>query len=155
MKRDISGARMAEELVSRPEGATMREIIAVTGGPQYNKLRQMEARGFAIDRVREGADTRYFAHPPGPRIHEATITGKGQITLPKEIREKAGLRIGQRVRVAIEDSGRIVLAPAEQSIQRLFGALGRPPRGGTVEDVRESVRASAADRFRRAGGRRR
>ena len=44
----------------------------------------------------------------GMKMDLAKVTSKGQITIPKEIREKLGLKTGDKI-LFIEDSGRIYL----------------------------------------------
>src|SRR5712691_2392687 len=94
-----SGTKVAEALLSGPMGATMAEIIKATGGPQYNVLSKLEGRGYAIRRVKEGRTTRYFATPPAAQAFEATVTRQGQMTIPKDIRERLGVRAGGKLRL--------------------------------------------------------
>jgi len=61
---DRPGTKIAEQMMTRPDGATMDEIVAATGGPQYNVLRRLEGRGYRIRKVKEGRATRYFAKAP-------------------------------------------------------------------------------------------
>ena len=139
----------------RPEGATMPDIRKATGGPQYNFLKNLEARGFQIRKVKEGRQTRYFAIPPAVRSFDAAITSQGQVTVPKEVRERLGLRAGGKLRFTLEDRDRVVLAPAALSVQRLFGILGKPPRSATIEEMDEGIRHAVADKYLRAVGRKR
>ncbi|MGA8155242.1 MAG: hypothetical protein WB822_03315, partial [Rhodoplanes sp.] len=92
MNEHIPGTKLAEQLLVRPEGATMDEIVAATGGPQYNVLRKLEGRGYRIRKVKEGRATRYFATPPDAPSFEATITSKGQVTIPQDVRDRLRLR---------------------------------------------------------------
>ena len=92
MNDDRPGSELAERLMTRPDGATMDEMVAATGGPQYNVLKRLEGRGYRIRKVKEGRTTRYFAEAPSTPSYEATVTSKGQVTLPKEIRERLRLR---------------------------------------------------------------
>ncbi len=64
MTDDVAGTKVAERLMTRPSGATMDEMVAATGGPQYNILKKLEGRGYRIRKVKEGKATRYFATPP-------------------------------------------------------------------------------------------
>lgn len=57
----------------------------------------------------------------------ATITSKNQLTLPIVLFKKAGFRIGQKISVS-EDSGRLVLTPAEMLIEELAGSLKMPKK---------------------------
>jgi len=131
----------------------MPEIIAATGGPQYNVLKGLEARGYRVRKVKEGRSTRYFAEPPAQPSYDATVTSKGQVTLPKELRERLRVRSGDKVRFTPEGEGRIVMARASHSIRDMFGILGKPPRSLTLEEIDEVIRKAAVERFQRAVGR--
>jgi AbrB family looped-hinge helix DNA binding protein len=145
MERHLPGTKIAEQLWTRPGGATMREVIKATGGPQYNKLKELETRGFIIRRVKEGNETRYFATPPAARTFEATVTSQGQMTIPKEVRERLGLRGGGKLRLVLEANDRIVVAPMNVSVQGLFGVLGKPPRRLTLAEIDEVIEQAAVD----------
>ncbi len=149
-----SGTRTAERLLTAPAGATMDEIIAATGGPQYNLLRALEARGYRIRKRKEGRLTRYFATPPAAPSYEATVTGKGQVTIPKEVRDRLLLRSGQKIHFTIDEGGRAMIAPERSKLADLAGALGKPPRSATLEEMEEAVEQGAVARFRRASGKR-
>jgi AbrB family looped-hinge helix DNA binding protein len=150
MNEHLSGTKIAERLMVRPEGATMAEIIATTGGPQYNVLKKLEGRGYRVRKVKEGNETRYFVTPPGAFSFEATITSKGQVTIPKEVREHSGLRAGGKLKFTLESDGRVVVTRAMLSIRRLFGILGKPPRRATLEDMDDAVRRGAVERYLRS-----
>ena len=54
----------------------------------------------------------------------ATLTSKGQITLPKAIRERLGLTAGDRVDFRLDEAGRVLLVPRpRQALAELYGAL--------------------------------
>ncbi|MCL5675708.1 MAG: AbrB/MazE/SpoVT family DNA-binding domain-containing protein [Patescibacteria group bacterium] len=57
----------------------------------------------------------------------ATITSKNQLTLPIVLFKKAGFRVGQKISVS-EESGRLVLTPAEMLIEELAGSLKMPKK---------------------------
>lgn len=49
-----------------------------------------------------------------PDIHEvATLTSKGQITLPKPIRQALGVDVGSKVAFDLGDDGRVTVSRAE------------------------------------------
>ena len=75
-------------------------------------------------------------------MSEAKMTSKGQITLPKEIRLKLGLKQGDRVRFIVEDDGRVRLLPAKRDISVLMGILPSPKRKFSQEEVDEIIRTS-------------
>ena len=134
----LPATKIAEQLLVRPHGATMDEIIAATGGPQYNVLKKLER------------STRYFASPPGEPCFEATVTSQGQVTIPKEVREHLKLRSGQKVRFVLKGDGRVEIAPKSHSITDLFGILGKPPRSATIEEMDEAIGRGAVERYLRS-----
>lgn len=72
-----------------------------------------------------------------------TLTSKGQVTLPKEIRDRLALRQGDRLRVAVDADGRVTLdREREPQVEDLYGLLRRlaGPRPATVAEMRAAVR---------------
>ena len=136
----MTGAKVAERLMVRPEGATMEEIVAASGGFQYNVLTKLQSRGYTIRKVKEGRATRYFAEPPAEPSFTATVSSKGQVTLPKEIRDRLGVATGGRLRMVVRPDDSVVVKPLELSVRRLKGALGQPPRKLTLDEMDEAVR---------------
>jgi antitoxin PrlF len=151
MKPHPSKIAIAERLMTRPQGATMDEILAETGGSfQYNAKRRLEARGYIIRTRREGRSIRYWAQSPRSRDFEVPVTKKGQLTIPKEIRERLGLNRGGNVGLTVEDDNRVVLSPKRVKLSDLAGILGKPPRSLTLEEMDDVIAQAAIERFRRA-----
>jgi len=152
MNVNVSATATARQMLTRPEGATMAEIIHATGAPQYNELKRMQACGYAIRKVRQGNATRYFAKPPAAPSFESTITSNGQVTIPKAVRERLGLRAGGKLRFTLEDGNRAVVTPAGHRLSDLFGILGKPPRSVTLEEMDEAIGQAAVERHLRSKG---
>jgi AbrB family looped-hinge helix DNA binding protein len=149
MDKNFSAAKTAETLFCRPEGATMDEVIAATGGPQYNVLRRLEAKGYAVRKVREGRGTRYFVVPPASPVYELTVSERGQVVLPKELRDKLGIGAGRKLSAEIQD-GKIVLAAKSSNIMDLVGILHRPGmRPRTQQEIDDAIKAGAVGRVMR------
>ncbi len=70
-----------------------------------------------------------------------TLTTKGQITIPKEIREQLGLQTGHRVEFYFDPAGQVVLKPRNADIRTLKGIV-RTKRRRAVS-VKEMNRAIA------------
>jgi AbrB family looped-hinge helix DNA binding protein len=154
VNKPLSKIETAERLMKRPEGATMDEILAATGGSyQYNAIRRLEARGYAVKTRREGRSKRYFAKPPANPGYEAVVTAKGQITIPKEVRDALRLKPGQKVRFAIGDGGRATLTPVYRRLADLAGFLGKPRKSASLEEIDEGIGRAIAERYFRAAGR--
>jgi antitoxin PrlF len=63
--------------------------------------------------------------------NSSTISSKGQITVPQEIRKRLGLQPGDRVEFVVEE-GRTVLRPARSEtnpFEKFLGILGPFPGG--------------------------
>lgn len=70
----------------------------------------------------------------------ATITSKGQITLPKKIREQLSLVVGSKLDFSIEADGSLRVRPLRRGAADLFGLLHDPDRAAsTVEQMNEAV----------------
>ncbi len=84
----------------------------------------------------------------------STLTSKGQITLPREVRERLGVKEGDRLIFQFDERGELRLRPESEG-----GPLGRLPgllrhlakkRPVTVEEMKEAVREGAVERFERS-----
>lgn len=70
----------------------------------------------------------------------ATLTSKGQVTIPKEVRDKLGLDTGDRLAFRIREDGVVELAPENVDLMSLYGSLKPRVRGVSVEDMKATVR---------------
>jgi AbrB family looped-hinge helix DNA binding protein len=75
---------------------------------------------------------------------KATVTYKGQITLPKAVREQLGVRPGDRVSFREIAGGAIVVEADTVDLMELKGVMRPRKRGVTVEQMNETIRAAAA-----------
>jgi antitoxin PrlF len=76
----------------------------------------------------------------------STITSKGQITLPKEVRDHLGVREGDRLDFIIASDGAVRVQPLFGSVRRLRGLLrrsGSPP--ATLKEIDESIAEEIAE----------
>lgn len=76
----------------------------------------------------------------------ATVTYKGQITLPKAVREQLGVQAGDRVSFREIEGGVIVVEADTVDLMELRGSIKPRRRGVSVEDMDRAVRTSAASR---------
>jgi antitoxin PrlF len=75
------------------------------------------------------------------------ITSKGQVTIPKEIRQTLSLESGDRLLFTVEGE-RLIVAPIRQrSIGELFGSLPATRPFPGVDAVREEVKAKRGKRL--------
>jgi AbrB family looped-hinge helix DNA binding protein len=74
----------------------------------------------------------------------ATITSKGQVTLPKEVRDRLGLRAGDRIEFVETERG-FVVVPATQDIRSIKGIVPRPRKPVSIEEMNRAIRRMGAD----------
>ena len=79
-----------------------------------------------------------------------TMTTKGQVTVPREIRDRLGLKSGDKMAFTMLSDGTVVMRPKTRRLADLAGSLTRPgqPKVG-VEDMtpfRETIATGAKKR---------
>lgn len=81
----------------------------------------------------------------------AKITSKGQITIPREVRDRLGLRKGDRVVFEIRPRNLVVIRPIkEDPFANLRGSLRHLARKRpvTVQEMNRAIKARAARKYR-------
>lgn len=73
----------------------------------------------------------------------ATVTSKGQITIPVDVRTKLGLRPGSRITFAPTATGGYEIHLQAASIKDLKGAVPRPARPVSIDGMNDAVAAAA------------
>jgi len=76
----------------------------------------------------------------------ATVTSKGQITIPIEVRNALNVEPGDRVEFVQVEPGRFEVIAATQSVTALKGMFGKPKAGKvvTIDDMNNAIRARGA-----------
>ena len=86
----------------------------------------------------------------------ATLTSKGQVTLPKEIRDALDLDAGTKLDFSIEPDGTLRVRPLKRSVSSIIGLLQRPGvKAATVDEMSRAVQTHLAgkhDRLQRESG---
>ena len=81
----------------------------------------------------------------GKEMPTTTITSKGQITLPKEVREHLHVAEGDRIEFLIGAGGEVQVRPVTGSVRDLFGCARRAGiRPPTIEELEEELLDSVA-----------
>ena len=80
----------------------------------------------------------------------ATVTSKGQITVPKDIRELLGLRVGDRIVFRPKEDGSVVVEPETVDIRSLRGCLKSRVKGVSVEKMNKGIVEAVAQSYRRS-----
>ena len=72
----------------------------------------------------------------------ATMTNKGQITIPKEIRDMLGLHSGDKLDFSCEKGGRLIVRPLKKNVDDLYGKLFQPERESLSTDaINDAIRS--------------
>ena len=77
----------------------------------------------------------------------ATITSKGQITIPVQVRTALGVETGDRVEFVEVEKGQFSLIPATRSVRELKGLFrGKRSKPVSIEEMNAAIarRASAS-----------
>ena len=74
----------------------------------------------------------------------ATVTSKGQITIPKAVRNSLRLRTGDRVEFVVQGRSEAVLKTVTRTVDEVFGILRKPGRPQkTIEEMDEAIARKA------------
>jgi antitoxin PrlF len=85
---------------------------------------------------------------------DATLTSKGQLTLPAPVREAMGVAPGDKLRFAPSDGEGFLVTPVRRGdVLALDGAFATGKRLGAL-DIRELRRRAATQRAKRLAARR-
>ena len=71
------------------------------------------------------------------------MTSKGQMTLPKGVRDRFGLKAGDQLDVRV-DGSQIILTPRNLELKDILSILPQPSRA-TVEEMNEAIGDEAAE----------
>jgi len=73
----------------------------------------------------------------------AVVTSKGQITIPKPVRDGLGIEPGDRVEFVELERGVYTVVAATRDIRDLKGMIPKPAKPVSVEDMNKAVRRHA------------
>ena len=62
------------------------------------------------------------------------MTSKGQVTIPKRLRDLLGLKPGSAIEFELADDGRVILKPARRPPKSQFARLRGTLKGGMTTD---------------------
>jgi AbrB family looped-hinge helix DNA binding protein len=69
----------------------------------------------------------------------ATVTSKGQITIPADVRRRLGLESGDRVEF-VEVDGGFAIKAANDDVRALKGLLRKPAKPVSIADMNAAIR---------------
>lgn len=75
----------------------------------------------------------------------ATVTSKGQITIPKVVRDSLELKPGDRVAFYVREDGIVEVQAETSDVMALKGVLKAHRRGVTLEEMERAIAEGASD----------
>jgi looped-hinge helix DNA binding domain, AbrB family len=75
---------------------------------------------------------------------KATLTSKGQITVPKEIRDHLGVDAGDRLNFQIREGGEVLVESETIDLRTLRGAVKGRRRRVSLQQMDEAIRRGAS-----------
>ena len=76
-------------------------------------------------------------------MSKATITSKGQITIPKDVRHRLGVDAGDRIEFVEIEPGVFKIIPATTEVTELKGIVTKPKHPVTIEQMNKAIRKRA------------
>lgn len=77
----------------------------------------------------------------------ATMTSKGQITVPIEVRKAMGLDSGDKIDFFEVEKGQFRMVPRTASIRDLEGCISKLDHVVTIEEMNQAIRDGAAKSY--------
>ena len=74
----------------------------------------------------------------------ATVTSKGQITIPANVRRALQVEPGARVEFVEVEPGRFEVVAATHSVKELNGMFGKPTKSVSIEDMNKAIAGRGA-----------
>ncbi len=70
----------------------------------------------------------------------ATITSKGQITIPRDIRSLLDLHSGDKINFIVDNKGAVCIVPVTRHVTTLKGIVKKPPKAVSIEDMKTAIK---------------
>ena len=78
----------------------------------------------------------------------STITSKGQITIPKAVRDALKLNAGDKIEFVVTDKREALIRPISKKVDDVFGILHKPDQKKvSIEEMNEGIRQKMKERF--------
>ncbi|MFV0278450.1 MAG: AbrB/MazE/SpoVT family DNA-binding domain-containing protein [Parahaliea sp.] len=71
----------------------------------------------------------------------STVTSKGQITIPRDVRTRLNIETGDKVAFNVDDQGRVYFVPLTVSVASLKGIVPKPERPVSIRDMKEVIKS--------------
>ncbi|MCI5166612.1 MAG: AbrB/MazE/SpoVT family DNA-binding domain-containing protein [Candidatus Electrothrix sp. GM3_4] len=78
----------------------------------------------------------------------ATLTTKGQVTIPKKIREVLRLHAGDKIEIIVTEKREAIIRPISKKVDDVFCRLHQPDRKAvSVDEMNKAVTRKLKEKF--------
>ncbi len=77
----------------------------------------------------------------------ATLTSKGQMTIPKQVRQALRLQTGDKIEIIVTRQQEAILRPLSRKVDDVFGRLNKPGRPVSVSEMNDAIRNKIRKKF--------
>ena len=77
-------------------------------------------------------------------MNTVTLTSKGQLTIPRAMRDALGLAPGARLQASVDPQGRLVLVPSRYEPEDLFRHRPNVSRVMSMEQMDEAIASAVS-----------
>jgi AbrB family looped-hinge helix DNA binding protein len=78
----------------------------------------------------------------------ATLTSKGQVTIPKKIRESLNLHTGDKIEIIVTEKNEAVIRPISKKVDDIFCKLYKPDRKSvSVDAMDDAIKKRMKNKF--------
>lgn len=79
----------------------------------------------------------------------ATLSTKGQVTIPKKIRDSLKLHTGDKIEIIVTEKREAIMRPVSKKVDDIFGKLHQPGRKAvSVDAMHDAIRARMKKKFK-------
>lgn len=78
----------------------------------------------------------------------ATLTTKGQVTIPKQVRESLKLHTGDKIEIIVTKNREALIRPISKKVDDIFSKLYKPTRKSiSVESMNDAIKNRMKDKL--------
>ena len=79
----------------------------------------------------------------------ATLTTKGQVTIPKEIRDSLKLHTGDKIEIIVTENREAIIRPITKKVDDIFCRLHSPgQKAVTLEKIDDTIRKRMENKYK-------
>jgi len=77
----------------------------------------------------------------------ATLTSKGQMTIPKQVRKALRLQTGDKIEIIVTRKQEAILRPLSRKVDDVFGRLNKPDHPVSISEMNDAIRNGIRKKF--------